>query len=55
VWLLTSAEVFHLLVHRSGWTPEQHEHWLADRLLGLVSQDQDTPGQSKKIQRKGLS
>ena len=38
VWLLTSAEVFHLLVHRSGWTPEQHEHWLADRLLGLVSQ-----------------
>ena len=56
VWLLTSAEVFHLLVHRSGWTPEQHEHWLADRLLGLVSQDpQDASGQSKKIQRKGLS
>ena len=56
VWLLTSAEVFHLLVHRSGWTPEQHEHWLADRLLGLVSPDaQDAPGEGKKIQRKGLS
>jgi AcrR family transcriptional regulator len=56
VWLLTSAEVFHLLVHRSGWTPEQHEHWLADRLLGLVSQDpQDTSGPGRKIQRKGLS
>lgn len=56
VWLLTSAEVFHLLVHRSGWTPEQHEHWLADRLMGLVLQDpQDAPGEGKKLQRKGLS
>ena len=56
VWLLTSAEVFHLLVHRSGWTREQHEHWLAERLLGLVLQDpQDASGQSKKTQRKGLS
>lgn len=56
VWLLTSAEVFHLLVHRSGWMPEQHEHWLANRLLGLVSQDpQDASGPGKKNQRKGLS
>ena len=56
VWLLTSAEVFHLLVHRSGWTPEQHEHWLADSLLRLVSQDpQDASSQGKKTERKGLS
>ena len=56
VWLLTSAEVFHLLVHRSGWMPEQHKHWLANRLLGLVSQDpQDASGPGKKNQRKGLS
>jgi len=56
VWLLTSAEVFHLLVHRSGWVPEQHKHWLANRLLGLVSQDpQDASGPGKKNQRKGLS
>ncbi len=49
VWLLTSAEVFHLLVHRSGWTREQHEHWLAERLLRLVSQSrQDASGQAKK-------
>jgi AcrR family transcriptional regulator len=56
VWLLTSAEVFHLLVHRSGWTPEQHEQWLADRLLGLISQDpQDASGEGNKVQQKGLS
>jgi Transcriptional regulator len=56
VWLLTSAEVFHLLVHRSGWTPEQHEHWLADRLLRIIAPDaQDASGHRKKTQRKGLS
>ncbi len=41
VWLLTSAEVFHMLVHRSGWTPEQHERWLAARLVGLTSHAPD--------------
>ena len=56
VWLLTSAEVFHLLVHRSGWLPEQHEHWLADNLLRLVSQDpQDASEPGNKSHRKGLS
>ena len=56
VWLLTSAEVFHLLVHRSGWTPEQHEHWLADSLLRLVSQaPQDASGPGNKSHRKRLS
>ena len=56
VWLLTSAEVFHLLVHRSGWTPEQHEQWLADRLLGLLAQNpQGASGQGTKTPRKELS
>ena len=56
VWLLTSADVFHLLVHRSGWTPERHEHWLADSLLRLVSQDpQDASEPGNKSHRKGLS
>ena len=56
VWLLTSAEVFHLLVHRSGWTREQHEQWLADSLLRIIAPDaQDATGHRKKTQRKGLS
>jgi len=53
VWLLTSAEVFHLLVHRLGWTPEQHEQWLSVRILELVSQKpQNTPDQGRKARRK---
>jgi AcrR family transcriptional regulator len=56
VWLLTSAEVFHLLVHRSGWTPKQHEQWLAESLLRITAPDaQDASGHRKKTQRKGLS
>ena len=56
VWLLTSAEVFHLLVHRSGWTPKQHEQWLAESLLRITVPDaQDASGHTKKTQRKGLS
>jgi len=39
VWLLTSAEVFHLLVHRSDWTAEQYEQWLTRSLLRFVGTD----------------
>ena len=56
VWLLTSAEVFHLLVHRSGWTREQHEQWLADSLLRVIAAEaQDAPGLPGKTKREGLS
>jgi AcrR family transcriptional regulator len=56
VWLLTSAEVFHMLVHRSGWTPEQHEQWLADRLMEITSDAPDGASRRrKKAQRKELS
>ena len=50
-WLLTSAESFHLLVHRSGWTSEQYERWLADRLLELTSRNPTTPSQVNTNER----
>lgn len=51
LWLITSAEVFHMLVHRSGWSPQHHEQWLTDRLMEVTSnaphsestQHQNTP------------
>ena len=56
LWLLTSAEVFQMLVHRLGWTSEHHEQWLADRLLEITS---DAPlgasRQRKNALRKELS
>lgn len=28
LWMYTSREVYHKLVHESGWTPDQYEAWL---------------------------
>ncbi|MEO7421251.1 MAG: helix-turn-helix domain-containing protein [Ornithinibacter sp.] len=48
VWLLTSADVFHMLVHRSAWTPEHYEQWLVDRLTEITSDGpHGASGQSK--------
>lgn len=51
VWLLTSAEVFHMFVRRSGWTPEQHEQWLADRLLEITSAAPDDASRNRRKAR----
>jgi AcrR family transcriptional regulator len=36
VWALTSPETYHLLVERSGWTPEQYEAWIGDTLERVI-------------------
>ncbi|MFN8127118.1 MAG: helix-turn-helix domain-containing protein [Candidatus Nanopelagicales bacterium] len=50
VWLLTSAEVFHMLVRRSGWSPQRHEQWLARRLMEITS---DAPGDAFRVPQSG--
>lgn len=52
VWLLTSAEVFHMLVRRSGWSAQHHEQWLADRLLEITS---DAPAHRDQARIEELS
>ncbi len=32
LWVLIDAGLFHLLVHRRGWTPERFDAWLADSI-----------------------
>jgi AcrR family transcriptional regulator len=36
VWALLSMELFHLLVDRSGWTPDRYEDWLTDVVMRLL-------------------
>jgi AcrR family transcriptional regulator len=36
LWMLTSAEVYDLLVGQRGWSPERYEHWLADSACRFV-------------------
>ena len=32
LWLYSSADIYRLLVHDSGWSPERYERWLAQTL-----------------------
>jgi AcrR family transcriptional regulator len=36
VWLLTSAEVYHLLTVDRGWPRDRYEQWLGDTLIMLL-------------------
>jgi AcrR family transcriptional regulator len=36
VWLLTSAEVYHLLTVDRGWPGDRYERWLGDTLITLL-------------------
>lgn len=38
LWMYTSRDVYRLLVHESGWTPDRYQRWLSDTLVNsLVS------------------
>lgn len=39
LWAVLSIEVWHLLVDRAGWTPEQYQAWLTQTLLSLLRLD----------------
>jgi hypothetical protein len=33
LWMYTSRDVYRLLVHEGGWTPDRYEQWLSETLL----------------------
>ena len=39
LWTLNHPDLYWLLVNDRGWTPEQHEEWLADLLCDRLLQD----------------
>jgi hypothetical protein len=41
VWLLTSAEVYHLLIVDRGWTRDRYAQWLSTTLITLLLPAQD--------------
>jgi AcrR family transcriptional regulator len=36
LWMYTSRDVYRMLVHEGGWTPDQYEAWLSTTLLGAL-------------------
>jgi AcrR family transcriptional regulator len=37
LWMLTGREVYHKLVHESGWSPDKYERWLEETLLASLT------------------
>jgi AcrR family transcriptional regulator len=33
LWMYTSREVYRMLVHEAGWTPDRYQTWLSDTLM----------------------
>jgi AcrR family transcriptional regulator len=33
LWMYTSREIYRMLVHESGWSPDQYQSWLSDTLV----------------------
>jgi AcrR family transcriptional regulator len=33
LWMYTSRDIYRMLVHEGGWTPDQYQHWLEETLV----------------------
>jgi AcrR family transcriptional regulator len=36
LWMYTSRDVYRMLVHESGWSPDEYEAWLAETLVNTL-------------------
>jgi AcrR family transcriptional regulator len=36
LWMYTSRDVYRMLVHESGWTPDRYQDWLSDTLMNAL-------------------
>ncbi len=36
LWMYTSRDVYRMLVHEAGWTPDEYETWLSQTLLDAL-------------------
>ena len=37
LWMYTSRDIYRLLVHEAGWTPDRYEEWLSETLLRALA------------------
>lgn len=38
LWMFTSRDLYRMLVHESGWTPDRYEAWLAQTLVEALAE-----------------
>lgn len=42
LWMYTSREIYRLLVHEGGWTPDRYEDWLSQTLAAALIEPDET-------------
>lgn len=43
LWMYTSRDIFRMLVHECGWTPDQYQDWLAKTLVAALVEPAKPP------------
>lgn len=36
LWMYTSRDIYRMLVHESGWTPDRYQEWLSETLIAAL-------------------
>lgn len=44
LWMMTSRDLYHKLVHESDWTPEAYQAWLEQTLIEALTDGRGKPG-----------
>ena len=44
LWMYTSRDVYRMLVHDGGWTPDRYQQWLSDTLTNALARTNDKAG-----------
>jgi AcrR family transcriptional regulator len=56
-WMLTGGDVYRMLVHERGWSPQKYQSWLADTLVcSLLGKGEfrENPGRKTSLSRARL-
>jgi TetR/AcrR family transcriptional regulator, regulator of autoinduction and epiphytic fitness len=51
-WTLTHPDLYQLLVHQRGWSPEAYEHWLAETLCAQLINGRDARAHRPQTQAR---
>lgn len=43
LWMYTSRDIYRMLVHECGWTPDQYQDWLAKTLVATLVEPAKSP------------
>ncbi|HYP07841.1 MAG TPA: helix-turn-helix domain-containing protein [Bryobacteraceae bacterium] len=47
LWMYTSREIYRMLVHDGGWTPDRYQQWLSETLIAALVRCEADPGNGR--------